>query len=125
MIKEILIVGLGSGIGGMARYIIGRIIAATGSTGFPWATLTVNLLGCLIIGLVFGLVAYRGSMPDYVRLLLTVGFCGGFTTFSTFSHECYLMFTQGHTTTAAIYMSASLIGGLCLVFTGYWLVRQL
>lgn len=117
-------VGLGSCMGGISRFLISRLISISATTSFPWATLAVNLIGSLVIGIVYGFTAHRGSMPDTLRLLLTVGFCGGFTTFSTFSHESYIMMSGGHTAATIIYMASSLIGGMALVFLGYWIARQ-
>lgn len=90
------LVGIGSGIGGMVRYSLGRIINTSTTGIFPWSTLAVNLTGCLIIGVIYG-IADRGiNIDSGLKLFLTVGFCGGFTTFSTFAHENYLLFSGGN-----------------------------
>lgn len=97
MIKEILLVGLGSCVGGVLRYLVSLLMKTAGG-GFPWGTFTVNILGCLLIGLLWGLGSK--SLSPQLMLLLSVGLCGGFTTFahqargahhSTFSRESLAM----------------------------------
>lgn len=125
MINNILIVGAGSCLGGMARYIVSRAIGAVCHTPFPWGTLTVNVAGCLIIGLIYGLIDRGISPGEGWRLFLTVGFCGGFTTFSTFMHENYLLFGGNHLLSVALYLGASVIAGFIMVYFGYYLTRLL
>ncbi len=123
MLHNILIIGAGSALGGIARYLVGRVIGQAGGDSFPWATLTVNLAGCLIIGLICGLMARGAGLGDGWRLFLTVGFCGGFTTFSTFMNEGYMLIEGGRLLSAAIYAGGSIAGGLAMVGLGYWLMR--
>ena len=82
-IRNIIAVGAGSFIGGIARYLVSLAMKGI-SKGFPWATILVNLLGCLIIGLLWGFLSRNASESTSWGLFLTVGLCGGFTTFSTF-----------------------------------------
>ena len=93
---SILAVFVGSGLGGVCRYVLSRFIQTNvaGCTVFPWGTFAVNIIGCFVIGLCYGLFnryAAGSLFTPQVRLLLTVGFCGGFTTFSTFINENYLL----------------------------------
>ena len=82
---DILLVGAGSFMGGIARYLVSLAMKGMGSA-FPWATMTANIVGCLLIGLLWA-VFNRVNASSQLNLLLIVGFCGGFTTFSTFSKE--------------------------------------
>ncbi|HEY9560811.1 MAG TPA: CrcB family protein [Anseongella sp.] len=82
--KEALIVFAGGGLGAVARYLINRHLG-TVQLQFPWATLTANVLSCLILGLVLGWLALRSGQSQLVRLLFITGFCGGLSTYSTFT----------------------------------------
>ena len=123
MLKSLLIVGLGSFIGGVLRYALSVYIKNNCSQGFPWGTLLVNLMGCLVMGLILALFRENGSTGNMWCLLLTTGLCGGFTTFSTFSCESFQMLQSGDFVTLAFYLASSLIGGILLMGLGYWLVR--
>ena len=96
MWRAVLFVGAGSFLGGVARYLLSRLIQSHVASGFPWGTMTVNVAGCLLIGLLYGCMERAGWMNPELRLFLTVGFCGGFTTFSTFIHENYILLGGGH-----------------------------
>lgn len=123
MIKSLLIVGLGSFCGGALRYYISTLMKSACGQGFPWGTLLVNLMGCLTIGLLLGIFGRCGVQSNSWSLLLTVGFCGGFTTFSTFANESLQMLHSGSTLNLIIYILASVIVGITLVALGYWLVK--
>ena len=122
LIKNILAVGAGSFLGGAGRYLVSLAMKG-GSKGFPWATLTANLVGCFLIGLLWGVFSKNGSEGSNWALFLTVGLCGGFTTFSTFSKEALVMLQAGNIWGFAGYMSISVIAGVSLVALGYFLVR--
>lgn len=121
-IKNIIIVGCGSFIGGAARYII-SFAMKTASKGFPWGTLLVNLLGCLVIGLLWGYLSKSASENNSWTLFMTVGICGGFTTFSTFSKEALMMLQAGNFMSFLAYIIISVIVGIALVAAGYYLIR--
>ena len=121
-IKNILSVGAGSFIGGIARYIISLAMKGA-SKGFPWATLAVNLLGCLMIGLLWGFLSRNASESTSWGLFLTVGLCGGFTTFSTFSKEALIMLQAGQTWSFASYITVSVLAGIALAALGYYIAR--
>ncbi len=123
MIKSLLIVGLGSFCGGALRYYISTLMKSACGQGFPWGTLSVNLVGCLLIGLLLGIFSRCGVQSNSWSLLLTVGLCGGFTTFSTFANESLQMLQSGNTLNLLIYILASVIVGIALVALGYWLVK--
>lgn len=122
-LSNILIVGAGSCFGGMARYIVSRIVQTSTSGTFPWGTFTVNVIGCLIIGIIYGLLDRGFQLSDGMKLFLTVGFCGGFTTFSTFMHENYLLFEGGNPLIFLLYAALSFSAGLCLIYLGYYLTK--
>ena len=122
IIKNILAVGTGSFIGGTARYLLSLGFKSVGKC-FPWGTSAVNLLGCLMIGLLWGLLSRNATEGSYWGLFLTVGLCGGFTTFSTFSKEAFTMLQAGNIWGSAAYVALSVIGGIALVALGYHLAR--
>jgi len=121
-----IVVFLGGGTGAVARYLMGLAIShhAKGSV-FPWHTLSINLLGALLIGAIMELLALRTSLPESMQLLLVTGFLGGFTTFSAFSLESSLMLERGDYANCAAYIAVSVIGTIALVFAGAWLVRSI
>ena len=120
-------VAIGGAFGAALRYQTGR--AMTGWLGapamsvFPWATLAVNALGSLLIGLLFGWLARAGQGGDQLRLLLGVGLLGGFTTFSAFSLELVVLVERGQFTIAALYAFLSLALGVTGLFFGLTLTR--
>jgi CrcB protein len=95
----------------------------TMSKGFPWGTLVVNLVGCLVIGLLWGFFSKTSSEGNTWALFMTVGICGGFTTFSTFSKEALMMLQAGNFISLLAYVTISVIAGIALVAAGYYLVR--
>ena len=123
MLINILIVGIGSFLGGVLRYLISIVMKNYCSQGFPWATLMVNLLGCLLIGLLFGLFNRYSSINNVWCLLFTTGLCGGFTTFATFANEGLQLLLGGSVWSFVLYVLASVGIGIALVALGYWLVR--
>lgn len=123
MIKSFLIVGIGSFIGGALRFGISTWMKQVCHQGFPWGTLTVNLLGCFTIGILYGLFNRYSTLSSPWCLLLTTGLCGGFTTFSTFANESMQMIQNGNTGGFIGYVLASVIGGLSLIGLGYWIIK--
>ena len=114
MFNNLLLVALGGAIGSMLRFWAGR---ALNEHNFPYGTFAANILGCLIIGLLWGY--FTRHINENLRLLLVVGFCGGFTTFSTFSYESVHMIQQNRWAAFIFYTSLSVIGGLIATFAGY------
>ena len=124
MIKSLLFVGLGSCCGGMARYLVSRWVQQLSLSTFPFGTMSVNVLGCFAIGVFYALAEQQNLMNTYLKLFLTVGFCGGFTTFSTFINENYLLVKDGNFLSLLIYTGASVFIGFIMLYLGYWLVRE-
>lgn len=112
---KVLAVAVAGALGALSRFGIGT---AVGSRDFPWATLPINLAGSFALGLVVRLGDLRG-WSDLTTAALGIGFLGAFTTFSTFSVETQTMLREGRTTAAALYVGASVVGGIALAALGY------
>lgn len=125
MLKAIIAVGLGSCTGGILRYLVSKLSDSVTDGRFPLGTLAVNLAGCLIIGILSALAEKGGIANANVRLFLTVGICGGFTTFSTFMNESFQMVRDERYAILLAYMAASIFGGFLFVFAGYALAKNL
>ncbi|MDR2511920.1 MAG: fluoride efflux transporter CrcB [Bacteroidales bacterium] len=122
--KAILLVALGGALGSVLRYGAGEWLPfLRSSSGFPWATMLVNLSGCLLIGIAAGLMAKYEVFTSNFRLFFVVGFCGGFTTFSTFSREILQMLCQNMYLQAIVYVLMSIVAGLTLTFVGYFALK--
>ncbi|MDY0216782.1 MAG: fluoride efflux transporter CrcB [Bacteroidales bacterium] len=123
MIRTILLVGLGGGLGSIFRYLTSVIVTKYFQTNFPWATFAVNVLGCLVIGIILGLFERQQlSNPD-LKFLFIVGFCGGFTTFSAFASENIHLLQSNNTLTAFLYIATSVLLSLFAVWLGLTLTK--
>ena len=120
--KQVLFVFIGGGLGSVARYLVGKFLNSS-EGGIPWGTFAANILGSLLIGLILGLAAKNETLTQSQTLLLATGFCGGFTTFSTFAYENYTFLKSGDFMTFAIYTIASFAVGFLAVFGGLYLSR--
>lgn len=118
MIKSYLIVGLGGAAGSMLRYGIQRLLSIQNAGAFPTGTLLVNISGCFLIGVLWGIVSRSLSWSEEMKLLLMTGFCGGFTTFSAFTLEGIGLLKESKTSLFIIYLTASVLGGLLATFIG-------
>ena len=125
MLKTLFIIGSGSFLGGVARYLTARVVQNSFASAFPYGTMAVNLLGCLMIGLIFGISERTNMISDEWRIFLTVGFCGGFTTFSTFANENMTLLRDGNFFYFALYTGLSVFLGLVAVFFGNALTKLL
>lgn len=122
--KQILLVFVGGGFGSIARYLIGKYLNNPES-GIPYGTFTANILGSLFIGIILGLAIKNDTFSQQQTLLLATGFCGGFTTFSTFAYENHIFLKNGDFTSFAFYTIASFIVAFLAVFAGIYLARIL
>lgn len=118
MIKEFIAIFLGGGIGSIMRYSTQLLIHERITVyNFPWATFTVNIAGSFLIGLFYALSA-KFNLPAELRLLLTAGICGGFTTFSTFSNDNLAMIRQGEGLMCMLYILLSVVLGIVACYAG-------
>lgn len=118
MIKMMLLAGTGGFLGTCLRFLTGRLCTALGATLFPWATLAVNVVGSFVIGVLFGYAERTSLITAAMNALLITGFCGGFTTFSSFSHDMLSLIEQRHYLYFALYTLLSLVLGLVMVWAG-------
>ena len=118
MIKLLLIIGTGSFIGGISRFLTARFVQNTVISAFPYGTFVVNIIGCFLIGLFYGLSERGNFMNPEWRMFLTVGFCGGFTTFSTFANENVALLRDGNIFYFALYTSLSVFIGIMATYLG-------
>jgi CrcB protein len=120
--KHFLLVFLGGGFGSGLRYLIGKYLNSP-ETGIPYGTFAANIIGSLLIGIILGLAAKNDALSQNQTLLLATGFCGGFTTFSTFAYENHVFLKSGDFTSFAVYTIGSFIVGFLAVFLGLHLVK--
>ncbi len=113
MFNNLLLVGLGGGLGSILRYLVQRNVNGI----YPYGTFLVNVAGCLLIGMLWGLTLK--GFDEQKRLLLATGFCGGFTTFSAFSQESIQMISESRWLSFAIYTGGSIIAGLLATIIGF------
>ena len=125
MIRAVILVGLGGGIGSIFRYLTSVVADKYFHAAFPLATFIANILGCLIIGLFLGFFErHQMTNPD-LKYLFVTGFCGGYTTFSTFAAENVSLFHSENSLTAFAYIAASVLAGLLAVWIGMAITRML
>jgi len=120
--KQLLLVFVGGGFGSALRFVIGKWLNSS-NDGIPYGTFVANILGSLLIGIILGLAAKNDSLSESQTLLLATGFCGGFTTFSTFAYENHVFLKSGDFMNFAIYSIASFVIGFLAVFFGMYLVK--
>ena len=123
MLKASLFIGIGGFLGSVSRYLLSQYVDKKIHSLFPFGTFSVNILGCLILGTLYGLAEKENLLDNQLRLLLTIGFCGSFTTFSTFAHEKMQLLHQGEWMTACIYVISSIAVGILAVIGGVALVK--
>ena len=123
MLQSILMVGVGGFAGSVLRYLISHYLNISTQTVFPIGTFTVNLAGSFLIGIIMA-NALSEDVTQQMRLLLATGFCGGFTTFSSFSYEFFSLLQNGHNGYAFLYAAASFLFGLLFVWLGFTLPKM-
>lgn len=123
MVKTLLFIGAGSFLGGVSRYALTRLVQDHILHVFPYGTLVVNIVGCFLIGLFYGLFDRGHVLDPDIRMFLTVGFCGGFTTFSTFANENFSMLQGGNFLGMGIYAVLSFALGLAMVYLGQLTIK--
>ena len=118
-------VALGGALGASARWGLDRFIEARSDAVFPWATFTINLTGCFVIGILEVQLVDRHELPAWIRIGMLVGVIGGYTTFSTFSQEGFTLIESGDFGVAFLYAAGSVTLGLLAVYVGTLLGRAL
>lgn len=118
-----LLAGIGGFFGTCCRFLTNRLYLIYFKTSLPLATFTVNILGCFILGLILGLLNKTGVASPKINTFLVVGFCGGFTTFSTFSFETFSLATNGEILTSLLYVAVSVVIGFIAVWLGLMITQ--
>lgn len=121
--KQVILVFIGGGVGSVLRYLVGTFLKVP-SSGFPWGTFSVNVLGSLAIGILMGLTLKNSILTENQTLLLVTGLCGGFTTFSAFAYENQVFLKDGDFTSFLVYTLGSIGIGLAAVFLGFFLSKS-
>ena len=125
MFRSVLIVGFGGFIGTAMRFVISRYFQLHINSVFPWSTLLINILGSLLIGIIFGLSEKGDILSAEWRIFLTVGICGGFTTYSSFSNDSFILLQDKEFLRFALYAGISFFFGILTVLIGRNLVKTL
>lgn len=120
--KQLLIVFLGGGAGSVARFLLSKWLNNPNS-GLPYGTFLANILGSFLIGIILGYFYKSNTISQNTMLLLATGFCGGFTTFSTFAYESHVLLKNNDFLNFGIYGLASIILGFAAVFLGMWITK--
>jgi len=120
-LADILLVFVGGGVGSIVRFLLGRWVNAWHNHHFPFGTLAVNVVACFALGYVIGIADHRQLISPAARLFWAVGFCGGFSTFSTFSAETLTLIQSGFHLSMVIYIVLSLVLCLAAIFGGIYL----
>ena len=123
MLKTIFFVGLGGAVGSISRYLLSGFISKIYLSNFPIATYVVNIVGCFLIGILMGIFAKYNLQDSDLKWLLITGFCGGFTTFSTFGYENFNLFQTHNYFLSIIYISLSVFFGIFAVGLGLFLSK--
>ena len=124
MNRTIVLIGIGGLLGSISRYLTASLFAKVFSSPFPYGTFIVNVVGCLIIGIIYGISERYNWLSADWRIFLTTGFCGGFTTFSSFAHENINLLQASEYLTFASYSIGSFAIGLLAVFGGIALIKM-
>jgi CrcB protein len=116
-------VAVGGAVGATSRYAVDRVIEARGEATFPWSTFVINVSGCLVVGFVIAALVDRRNTPEWLRAALVVGFCGGYTTFSTFGQETLDLLESRDVAIALTSVAANVVLGVLAVLAGARLGR--
>lgn len=120
--KEILLIFLGGGLGSSFRWLINKLIP---SDTFPYSTISVNLIGCLLIGILAGYLLTHNHFKSDIYPLLVVGFCGGLTTFSAFALDNYNMIKSNDFFNSILYITLSVAGCIIMIYVGFYIIQKI
>lgn len=120
---KLLLIGIGGAVGSIARHVMAKAIHEKFNTVFPFGTLMVNVLGSFLLGMIYMLAVRKVGLTENARLLLGVGFCGGFTTFSAFTLENFNLIQQKLVGMSTLYISISVAAGILALGAGIWVSR--
>jgi CrcB protein len=123
--RELILVFIGGGLGSVARFSLGKWVNAFHNHHFPFGTLAVNIVACFALGLIIGLADHKQIISPAARIFWTVGFCGGFSTFSTFSNETLYLLQSGFTVSLFLYIIISLLACVAATYGGLFLGETL
>lgn len=123
MIRTLLLVGTGGFLGSISRYLASRFLQNTIPSSFPYGTFFVNIAGCLLIGIIYGLSERSSLLTPGWKLFLAAGFCGGFTTFSTFANENLALLRDGEFFYFFLYTGLSVFLGIAATFLGVLITK--
>lgn len=123
--KIVWAIAFGAALGGVTRYLVAMSVQARFGLGFPWGTFLINVSGSLLLGFLLRYALSTTAVSVEVRALLTTGFCGGYTTFSTYSYETALLLEEGQYPRAVLYALASMATALAATFCGFMIARYL
>ncbi len=118
---QLVAIFIGGGLGSLARFGVGKLVSSSAFGNFPIGTLSANLLSCIVLGLALGLYSDKILADPWLRAFVVIGFCGGFSTFSTFSLETQQLLRDGHTMIALLNIAISVVFCVALLM---WLTRQ-
>jgi len=125
MNRIFLLVGMGGFIGSISRYYSQQIISKSFPSALPYGTLIVNIVGCFLIGIIYALSEKGNILTPEWRIFLATGFCGGFTTFSTFSYESINLINDGEWFNVSLYVAVSVIIGFLSTYLGISLIKSI
>lgn len=123
MLKSMLLAGVGGFVGTCLRYLTGKLCHLFVVGSFPMGTFVVNIIGSFIIGVLFGMAERTNTITPAISALLITGFCGGFTTYSSFANDVFLLLQNRHWITLAFYLGLTLVLGVALVWAGRTVVK--
>jgi fluoride exporter len=124
-VKLFWAIAVGAAAGGVSRFYLAAAIQQRLGTSFPWGTLAINITGSLLLGFLIRYAMATPAISLELRAMLTVGFCGGYTTFSSYSYETLVLIEEGQVGRAAVYSVGSVVLALCATFAGFILAREL
>jgi fluoride exporter len=123
MARSLILIGVGSFAGGIFRYLTQQFVQKHYPSSIPFGTLSVNILGCFVIGIVYALSNKGNILSPELRLFLATGICGGYTTFSSFAYENITLLQEGNFFYTALYIMLSVVVGFSAVYLGILLIK--